>query len=512
MAKRGRIKPMLLSGAASRRVSRSVVARDLAIHGDDLPLGPATSDSGLITGLQRVIIVTLASIAAIMLPLPDSALASWANVNPCALGDVFREIHLLSQANEAYSVALKVDSTLLCARSGIEMVARARGEAQTHLALGRAYEAENRTADAEAEYLASAQLDASNEDAVGALSALLGEKPAETDPFAVAVALAEAGFDKAAADEVQKVLKASPGAAVPGRLRYLAGTPIGKWQRFRHVIDPFAQTAVQAVIALAVLLLAWAFVRKLVRARRKRLLIQPFDVAVEGLPIGTSMAWLIQENLTRLSGNQEDTRLGLISSPPEEIDIPSQVSDLSPTIKVLSAVLRFLVQPKMYTLSGSLHAAAGHGAGMTLLLRTPSGDLAHSVTIWQRTYDPRTNPKAPESVKEQPATPSPYYRLAPVAASWVLFKWRSEVRGNDSSILGTRSWESFALFQSGVDWQLYRDVERARDLYLESLAKDPGNQGALLNLGGLDGEAGDYVRAIERIEILLGSLNTGAMQ
>lgn len=64
---------------------------------------------------------------------------------------------------------------------------------------------------------------------------------------------------------------------------------------------------------------------------------------------------------------------------------------------------------------------------------------------------------------------------------------------------GTNNWESYALFKTGVEYQLHGDKERAENLFREALSKDPANRGAQINLAALDIEKGNY----EEAEILL---------
>jgi tetratricopeptide (TPR) repeat protein len=66
--------------------------------------------------------------------------------------------------------------------------------------------------------------------------------------------------------------------------------------------------------------------------------------------------------------------------------------------------------------------------------------------------------------------------------------------------LGTNDWESYALFQAGVEYQLKGDKKQARQMFSEAHQKDPGNRGAIINLGILDLEAGNYIRAQKRLE------------
>ena len=60
---------------------------------------------------------------------------------------------------------------------------------------------------------------------------------------------------------------------------------------------------------------------------------------------------------------------------------------------------------------------------------------------------------------------------------------------------GVNNWESYTLFQAGVERQLKGDNKQARKLFLEALKKDPNNRGALINLGRLDIQDKNYQQA-----------------
>ena len=68
------------------------------------------------------------------------------------------------------------------------------------------------------------------------------------------------------------------------------------------------------------------------------------------------------------------------------------------------------------------------------------------------------------------------------------------------SLLGTENWESYALMQAGVTWKMRGDREQARQLLQAALQKDPGNRGALVNLGAMDLEDGSLNAAHEKLE------------
>jgi len=67
------------------------------------------------------------------------------------------------------------------------------------------------------------------------------------------------------------------------------------------------------------------------------------------------------------------------------------------------------------------------------------------------------------------------------------------------SLLFTEDWQSYAYFRAGVDWELQGEKDKARQMYLKALDRDPNNRGALFNLGTLDIDAKNYEPAMLRL-------------
>jgi hypothetical protein len=69
-----------------------------------------------------------------------------------------------------------------------------------------------------------------------------------------------------------------------------------------------------------------------------------------------------------------------------------------------------------------------------------------------------------------------------------------------ASLLFTKNWQSYAFLQSGVQWRLEGDDQKARHMFLRALRQDPNSRGALLNLGILHMEAKRYEWALRSLE------------
>jgi tetratricopeptide (TPR) repeat protein len=134
------------------------------------------------------------------------------------------------------------------------------------------------------------------------------------------------------------------------------------------------------------------------------------------------------------------------------------------------------------------------GAGLTLsLVRKKTGRIIANETIWQKEFDSAITPP-----KEK--DPAPYYRLAEPAAIWTIFHEELPFK-QKLDPLGTSDWLSYAYFRAGVRWAREERDDKARKLYVEALNQDADNRSALFNLGALDVEAGEYERAITRLQM-----------
>ena len=388
------------------------------------------------------------------------------------LASFFEKLHLLQRAEACYRAALGVDGQFARARRGLEKVVRARLQADALLAQGQALQAEDVTNRAETRFIETLQIDRSNGVAVAALTTMFALN-APAHPFARAIALANAGYDQAAANEVQRVLRAWPGVTVPPILKNaqlqnsakgLVGQVDNLWNRF------FPWDLAAAILLVGLCLAIGAM-------RRKSLAIDPF-IGAEDLS-STAMAPMLHDEMARLAGSEENGRARLIPSPPDHVELPAAVDSLPGLLKPFVAILwLFGMRRHVWHLSGSLESDEERGVGVTMLLRDSYGNLDKSVTLWESTYLPGGSIQKQQGAGD----PSGFIHLVPPAASWLLAAW------SDQRILGTRSWESLALFDSGAAWQLEGNPQWADTLYRRALDKDPNNRGALLNLGQLESE------------------------
>jgi tetratricopeptide (TPR) repeat protein len=207
----------------------------------------------------------------------------------------------------------------------------------------------------------------------------------------------------------------------------------------------------------------------------------------------------------------------LSAGPIGKLNIPADIKEVSPQIKIVSNLIEWILPSNVITVSGYLEKPGNRGAGLTLsMVMSQTGDILGSITIWQKDYDPTATQS---SVKDN--DPVPYYCLAKPAAIWALFQLNATSkikRGKFYRIYygikkllgnvedpekftpqGTDDWQSYAYFLAGVHWELEGKMDKARQLYVDAQNQDMNNYGALFNLGYLDIEDKNLERAIERL-------------
>ena len=183
--------------------------------------------------------------------------ALWALLksDPKEAGRVFMGLDLLRQAENAYNDALAAspapaDEVWLALAS----IAARRAQADKGVALGAAYQSEKRFQEAAKAYDTALTADVSNQKAIDALAVLSAEQP---DPFAVARALAGAGYYDAAGTEAERVLKEGEAQEIPADLKYLKRASPRWLVSVRSVIDslmPLRDLALAFLYVFAALL------------------------------------------------------------------------------------------------------------------------------------------------------------------------------------------------------------------------------------------------------------------
>lgn len=233
---------------------------------------------------------------------------------------------------------------------------------------------------------------------------------------------------------------------------------------------------------------------------KPRLDIKEFDKGATGLEIGKGMEAMVEESLMQLeNGGGAHVHLVEAEMLPK---IPVDVKSVSPQIKIMSDLIEWIFPSNVITLSGYLEKPGDRGAGLTLsIVENQTGNILGNITIWQKDYDPTATQSA---VKDN--DPVPYYCLVEPAAIWTHFQLSAtsgEAAVEDaekSAHLGISDWQSYAYLRAGMRWRLKSQDDKARLMFLNVLNRYENNLEALFNLGVLYTEAGEYERALERLE------------
>jgi len=402
----------------------------------------------------------------------------------CEGANASRDAGLYEDALKAYAELLKNDTYSDCALAGIRELQA--DQAKNHYELGQAYEEAQQYDLAREEYKKALEINSSYKDAQTALSNV-------SDLFTAVRTLTKMGLYTEARESLKKVVEENPGIDVPEDLKYLRGEEIFFW-----ILPWGIRPLVELLVVVIGVLVVWLICRR-IASRKPRLDIEDFDKGATNLDIGKGLAAMVEVSFKQIGEfGAHGSRPSLIEGPIEKLEIPAYVKSVHPYIKILSALFEWVFRPDVYTLSGYLQKPGGDlGAGLTLsLVRKKTGEIMANETIWQKDFDPAIT-------QSEANDPAPYYRLAESAAIWTIFNEVLPFKKN-LTLLGTRDWLSFAYFRAGVRWAREEQDDKARKLYVEALNQDTNNRGARFNLGALDTEAGEYKRAIERIQMARG--------
>lgn len=287
------------------------------------------------------------------------------------------------------------------------------------------------------------------------------------------------------------------------------------------VLDLLVNTAVVAAAIVVVLLTARL-------ALTPRLAVLDFEGQTADLQKG--LPRIVQSELEILRAEGGGTSLRFMTGPDKAIAVPEPVPNLPGFASVIQLVS--LIPRRVHTVDGFLHADTPRGPALSVRLsRSELSDAATTIYLHDfvkpkpMVSEPRPSPpasppssdegepgaaetdddnggadKAPET--RNPAGAYAYHRLAVAAAAWLAF--RLPTRGVPGSVpeMLTTSWESYAHFRLGVEFQQAGDMASARRSFATSLMHDSLNRGSLLNLAGLDISTRCNGPAIDRLRLL----------
>jgi hypothetical protein len=266
---------------------------------------------------------------------------------------------------------------------------------------------------------------------------------------------------------------------------------VDEWSaRLPKVILALGSLALSAFVLLGFALLVVSAARRLFRPS---LTIKPFaDTGVEA-KVGAVVAALVERKLIDLSrkgrrsgdGFQLDLVIANVELLARDENLATavgglaDVSQLKAVVAVLALVDRLFGRRALVT-EGELMPEGGQGSGLVLALYRHN-ELRARDAHWLPSSAPGSPWQALETVAANAAAdPEPYYRLAERAASWVQFEAARSL--NSHVALMTDRAESFRLLADGLALHRAGEIAPAARAYAESLAVDPGNVAALVNL------------------------------
>jgi hypothetical protein len=264
-----------------------------------------------------------------------------------------------------------------------------------------------------------------------------------------------------------------------------------------------AVTALAGVVALRLVYLT------IISFARPSIAVEPVEAADGKDEDQRGIQELIQAELSALREEGGGPSLLLMTTPDAAINIGDIEAGGGP-LKQFGALLK-LLPGRTRVLSGQMQPAGAMGQGITLTLRTSTNRIASTVTLWERQYvSSRDLPAdiAADGETEKPATVEARECLGLAAAAWTAYRALESSGAADRVGLLTQDWESYALFRVGARMQFLGLFAAARRLYLDALARDPRNRGALFNLAIIDIREQNERAAIERLTTVLAELTT----
>jgi tetratricopeptide (TPR) repeat protein len=234
------------------------------------------------------------------------------------------------------------------------------------------------------------------------------------------------------------------------------------------------------VLLAVLLLLAWqALLATRTFWRGGRVLISSFDSTTAGL--GEGFADVLKENIAESASDRHHHRLDLVSKWADPISLPTDLSVLAPSAGLLGTLTNLLMKllpTRDRQATGFIHETSPFGPGVSVWLERRTSGVLGGLTVWKSEYD-----FPPPAGGAAEADGSSCYLLAFPAAVWLRKQMDRHGRLRD---LGTDSWQSYAAFGIGFDWQQLGNREKASEHYRKALAYDPDNRAALVNLAKLE--------------------------
>lgn len=408
----------------------------------------------------------------------------------CTRADELLQAGKYEEARTAYLVLLEKNPDLICAQEGIQEAETALSIQADHLCqLGRSYEEAGQLELAREAYIDALKKTPTKTDAQDGLIRI------DQSEFAPVRTLADLGFFSEAAELLEEMVKEKPGLLVPEDMKYLLGGEVSWLWKLRRLVEPMlsslskmAKIAGEGIALLAVIVLAvFAAYRRILPwirdciTRKSFLDINSFNNGVIKENIGEALAEAVEGEFKKVLAQDDSLSLHLVDKP-TDLPVPANIKSLSSPVKIVSELIEWAFPQRVIALHGCLQESQNHGAGLTLkLVDTQTGEIVDECMMWQEDYQPSFSPDNENSRN--------YLSLAKPAAHWVYFHLFDHLRSGQEkemrliSRLGTKNWQSFVCFGTGMRLGIEGNKKEEIEMYLRALDKDRSNRFALLALG-----------------------------
>jgi len=383
--------------------------------------------------------------------LSGAAEAATAPSEPCPPGKALSDTGRIVAAEALYTEALKVPATEACAKAGLSELDKDVNECATAAALedlGR------------------------EEEARAAYEKVLEARP-ESD-------CAQEGI-KNTQDTAWKDPKATAEDAVAWLALLVAALGV-------------------IVLVLSLLLLAMTFLpvvrnwwpASLIRA--VRVSIPSFEDIVDPSR-GGALAALVRSKSESFGSGSKGPRM-VDSQAAIEETLWNKFGAISEQAKSFGAFIGLIVAlypERQFEATGVLQADNGSGTGLTLSYRK-NKEIANAVTLWPQQFELEAGDDSDEAKADR------LQKLGVPAAAWISHVTITASRKTPGGAKDPLSW---ALFKTGLEWELDGQTEKAITLYRRAIEGGSANWGALAELGKLENDAQEYEAAIEHLEAAL---------
>lgn len=271
--------------------------------------------------------------------------------------------------------------------------------------------------------------------------------------------------------------------------------------------DEFSTPVAVTATAICFIILAW------VRAQTSSIGIGPFGDTTGKTDPPSPFGPLVVAEVVRLA-RPGRAGIDVVDSPVAtgELDADSLnalVGAESKLAGALAKILKVLVRPGEYVITGQLIEEAAGGAAVTMQFKR-GGRLLSAVTIFSRDFEPvpaegdgRKDGAGSAPMPKEPAEGDAkadgdttmdggkgslkHPDLAGAAAAWVVVRFLEELSGGSSGTVqraleGARRWESVAYQLMAMRAFAGGDLEQAKVLYARAVDADSGNMPARLGL------------------------------